>query len=392
MWFGLFPLPWWGYCLFALGVTHVTIVAVTVYLHRHQAHRALELHPAVAHFFRFWLWLTTGMVTAEWVAVHRKHHARCETEEDPHSPQVLGLSRVLWQGAELYRAAAAEDRVLEEFAHGTPNDWMERNLYRRFSMLGIVLMAVIDLALFGVVGITIWAVQMLWIPFWAAGVVNGVGHALGYRNFEPADASTNLVPWGIVVGGEELHNNHHAYPQSARFALRRFELDLGWCYIRVLEVCGLARVKRVAPQVILAEKGEADPATVRAVMRARVHVMAFYAREVVRPILREELAAADARCRRLLRRARRALIREPSLVDSRHRERLEAALARSQRLETVYRYKLALRQVWSGAPRSREAALERLQAWCAQAEATGIHALEDFAARLRGFTVVDPRA
>lgn len=387
MWFGLVPLPWWGYGLCALALTHVTIVAVTVYLHRHQAHRALDLHPAIAHFFRFWLWLTTGMVTAEWVAVHRKHHARCETEDDPHSPQVLGLQSVLWRGAELYRDAARDERTLAEFSHGTPDDWLERNVYARHAVLGVTLMALIDLALFGVVGITIWAVQMLWIPFWAAGVVNGVGHALGYRNYEPPDASTNLVPWGMVIGGEELHNNHHAFPQSARFSLRRFELDLGWCYIRALAALGMARIKRVAPRAVVTDKAEADMETIRAVARARVHVMAFYAREVVLPTLREERGRADAHCRRLYRRARRALVRDPSLVDPKGQARLEQALERSERLATVYRYKMALQELWARTPRSHEAALEQLRGWCAHAEATGIRALEDFAGRLRGFTV-----
>ncbi|WP_435103430.1 DesA family fatty acid desaturase [Arhodomonas sp. AD133] len=392
MWFGLLPLPWWGYILVVLGLTHVTIAAVTLYLHRHQAHRALDLHPLVAHFFRFWLWLTTGMVTAEWVAVHRKHHARCETEEDPHSPQVLGLRRVLLEGAELYRGATADPSIVAEFAHGTPDDWVERNVYRRFNFLGVTLMAVIDVALFGALGISIWAVQMLWIPFWAAGVINGVGHALGYRNFEPADASTNLVPWGAVIGGEELHNNHHAFPSSARFALRPWEFDLGWCYIRALQALGLARVKRVAPSARIQDKPEADLETVRSLVRARVHVMAFYARDVLLPTWRAERANADRGCRRLLRRARRALVRDPALVDESAQARLEQALAQSARLETVYRYKLALQQLWVRAPRSHEALLQQLRQWCAEAEATGIQTLEDFARRLRGFTVVQPAA
>ncbi len=392
MWFGLLPLPWWGYILVVLGLTHVTIAAVTLYLHRHQAHRALDLHPLVAHFFRFWLWLTTGMVTAEWVAVHRKHHARCETEEDPHSPQVLGLRRVLLEGAELYRGATADPAIVAEFGHGTPDDWLERNVYRRFTLLGVTLMAVIDVALFGALGISIWAVQMLWIPFWAAGVINGVGHALGYRNFEPADASTNLLPWAVVIGGEELHNNHHAFPSSARFAIRPWEFDLGWCYIRALQAVGLARVKRVAPSASIQDKPEADLETVRSLVRARVHVMAFYARDVLLPTLRAERAAADRGCRRLLRRARRALLRDPVLVDESAQARLEQALAHSARLETVYRYKIALQQLWARAPRSHEALLQQLRQWCAEAEATGIQTLEDFARRLRGFTVVQPAA
>jgi stearoyl-CoA desaturase (delta-9 desaturase) len=388
MWFGLVELPWWGYVLVTLALTHITIISVTVYLHRHQAHRALDLHPAVAHFFRFWLWLTTAMVTAEWVAVHRKHHARCETEEDPHSPQIAGLKAILLRGAEYYKAAAAEPETLAKFAHGTPDDWIERNLYRRHCNWGPTLMAVIDLALFGVAGITIWAVQMLWIPFWAAGVVNGVGHYFGYRNFEPQDASTNIVPVGVLIGGEELHNNHHAFPSSARFSIRRWEFDLGWSYIRLLQACRLARVKRVAPSAKLVEKHDVDMETVSAIVRARVYVMAFYAREVLVPTLREELAGADRHCRQLLRRARRAMIRDASLVDDRARERIDRALAHSGRLAVVYAYKQQLQSLWNRSHTSHEQLLNGLRQWCAEAEETGIQVLQDFARRLRGFTVV----
>lgn len=388
MWFGLLDLPWWGYVLVTLGLTHVTIISVTVYLHRHQAHRALDLHPAVAHFFRFWLWLTTAMVTAEWVAVHRKHHARVETEEDPHSPRIAGLKSILLRGAEHYKEAASDPRTIAKFSHGTPDDWIERALYARFSVWGPTLMAVIDLALFGVAGITIWAVQMLWIPFWAAGVVNGVGHYFGYRNFEPRDASTNIVPVGLIIGGEELHNNHHAFPSSARFSIRRWEFDLGWTYIRALQAFRLARVKRVAPGARLAEKHDVDMETVSAVVRARVHVMAFYAREVLAPTLREELAGADRHCRQLLRRARRAMIRDASLVDDRAQGRIDLALAQSGRLAVVYEYKQQLQALWGRSYVSHDQLLGGLRQWCAEAEDTGIHALQDFARRLRGFTVV----
>lgn len=388
-WFGLFDLPWWGYVAVVLGLTHITIVSVTLYLHRHQAHRALDLHPAVAHFFRFWLWLTTSMVTAQWVAVHRKHHAKCETEEDPHSPRISGLRAILFEGAEHYERAAADPDTIAKYAHGTPDDWLERNVYSRYSNLGPTLMAVIDLACFGVAGITIWAIQMLWIPFWAAGVVNGVGHALGYRNFEPQDASTNIVPLGLIIGGEELHNNHHAFPSSARFSIRRWEIDAGWGYIRLLQALGLARVKRLAPRAALAEKHDVDMDTVTAVVRARVHVMAFYGREVLMPTLREELAGADRRCRRMLRRARRSMVRDDSLVDDRAQHRIAEALAHSRRLAVVYQYKQRLQALWSRpSPASHDHLLTGLRAWCAEAEASGVHALQDFARRLRGFTVV----
>lgn len=390
MLYGLFELPVWGYVLIALGLTHVTIISVTIYLHRHQAHRGMDLHPAVAHFFRFWLWLTTGMVTSEWVAVHRKHHAKVETEDDPHSPQVRGLHAVLWRGAELYKAAASDPETVATYAHGTPNDWIERHLYRPHSYSGLVLMLLIDLLCFGVVGIIIWAVQMLWIPFWAAGVVNGVGHALGYRNFEPPDASTNIVPLGILIGGEELHNNHHAFPSSAKFSIKSWEFDIGWMYIRLLQSLRLARVKRVAPRAAIQDKPEVDMETVAAVVRARVHVLAIYARQVLLPTLREELQRADVSCQRMLKGARRALLREQSLLDHRAEARLEDALAQSQRLKTVYHFKLRLQRLWSGSNPSHEVLLKGLREWCAQAEVSGIQTLQEFARGLRGFTVIQP--
>lgn len=390
MLYGLFELPVWGYVLVTLALTHVTIVSVTIYLHRHQAHRGMDLHPAVAHFFRFWLWLTTGMVTSEWVAVHRKHHAKVETADDPHSPQVLGLSEVLWRGAELYKAAVDDPRLVRDYAHGTPNDWIERRLYRPHSYSGLVLLLLIDLLCFGVVGLVIWAVQMVWIPFWAAGVVNGVGHALGYRNFEPPDASTNIAPWGILIGGEELHNNHHAFPSSAKFSIKPWELDIGWMYIRCLQYLGLARVKRMAPHPAIQDKADVDMETVAAVVRARVHVLAIYARQVLLPTLREELQRADRSCQRMLKRGRGALLREQSLLDRRAEVRLENALAQSQRLKTVYQYRLRLQRLWSGTNLSHEMLLKGLKEWCAQAELSGIQTLQDFARGLRGFTVIHP--
>lgn len=390
MLYGLFELPVWGYVLITLALTHVTIVSVTIYLHRHQAHRGMDLHPAVAHFFRFWLWLTTGMVTSEWVAVHRKHHAKVETADDPHSPQVLGLNEVLWRGAELYKAAVSDPRLVADYAHGTPNDWIERHLYRPHSYSGLVLLLFIDLLCFGVVGLVVWAVQMLWVPFWAAGVINGVGHALGYRNFEPADASTNIIPLGVLIGGEELHNNHHAFPSSAKFASKPWEFDIGWMYIRLLQYFGLARVKRMAPHPAIQDKADVDMETVAAVVRARVHVLAIYARQVLLPTLREELRRADASCQRMLKRGRRALLREQSLLDRQAEVRLEKALAQSQRLKTVYQFRLRLQRLWSGSNLSHEMLLKGLREWCAQAERSGIQTLQEFARGLRGFTVVHP--
>jgi stearoyl-CoA desaturase (Delta-9 desaturase) len=282
--------------VYGLVLVHLTIMAVTLYLHRDQTHRAVDLHPAVRHAFRAWLWLTTGMITREWVAVHRKHHARCETEEDPHSPQVLGLRRVLLQGAELYRAEAANPETVEKFGRGAPDDWIERNLYQRFPILGVALMLVINLTLLGVGGLSVWALQMIAIPFFAAGVVNGLGHYWGYRNFECQDAATNVSPVGLLLGGEELHNNHHAFPSSAKFSLRRWEFDLGWAWIRTLSTLRLARVRRVAPKPMLAEdaRGSLDLETVRAVIMNRYYVLRDYSRIVMLPAIRQEARAPSA--------------------------------------------------------------------------------------------------
>jgi stearoyl-CoA desaturase (delta-9 desaturase) len=371
-----------------LVLTHVTIASVTIYLHRHQAHRALELHAVIGHFFRFWLWMTTGMVTREWVAIHRKHHAKCETPEDPHSPQVLGIHKVLWQGAELYRQESAKPETLEHYGHLTPDDWLERHVYARFPWLGITLMLMLDLVLFGIPGLVLYAVQMVWIPFWAAGVINGIGHWWGYRNFESPDAARNITPVAIIIGGEELHANHHAFPASARFSSKWWEFDLGWFYIRLLSWMGLARVKKVAPRpLILAGKDIIDMDTVRAVVVNRMHVMANYAREVIRPVLRQERRQCDDSCRRLLRRARSLLTRDASLINERARGRLEQILARFNDLKIVYQYRQQLQSIWARKAISQENLIKALQDWCQQAEATGIAALQDFSRRLRGYSL-----
>jgi len=375
--------------LTGLVLTQVTIASVTIYLHRHQAHRALDLHPVIAHFFRFWLWMTTGMVTREWVAIHRKHHAKCETPEDPHSPQVLGIGKVMWQGSELYREEAGKRDTLEDYGHMTPDDWLERHVYTPFPYIGVSLMMLIDIALFGMAGLALWAVQMMWIPFWAAGVINGIGHYWGYRNYETTDAARNILPWGLIVGGEELHSNHHAFPASARFSSKWWEFDLGWAYIRVLSLLGLAKVRRVAPQraVVLDEKDTVDLETVRAVVRSRMYVMASYAREVIRPVLRQQRKHCDSSCKQALRRARGLLTRDTALVNGRARERLDQILTRFNDLKIVYQYRLKLQSVWSGKSTGQESLRESLQEWCQQAEATGIAALQEFSRHLRGYSL-----
>ncbi len=382
---GALDLSWWQVLLYTLVTTHITIAAVTIFLHRSQAHRSVDLGPVPSHFFRFWLWLGTGMVTREWVAIHRKHHAKCETEDDPHSPQTRGLDTVMWRGAELYRAESANAETIAKFGHGTPQDWMERNVYGRYSALGVSLMLLLDLALFGALGATVWAVQMLWIPFWAAGVVNGIGHYWGYRNFEATDASTNLVPWGLVIGGEELHNNHHTYPTSAKFSVKRYEFDIGWAYIRLMQAVGWAKVKKTPPKLRLGEvRPVADEKTLEAVIAHRYEMMAGYARSV-RRACREELAALKARQAdaSVLRAARRWLHRDAEKVPARAREHIALARQAHPVLDKMVAMREELRQLWLNTSRTREQLTADLQAWCQRAEDSGVAALRDFSLRLR---------
>ena len=374
--------------LYTLVMTHITIVAVTVYLHRYSAHRALEMNGVLKHFFRFWLWMTTGMLTKEWTAVHRKHHADCETEEDPHSPQIFGLNKVLFEGAELYGVTAAKPEVLDRFGKGTPDDWVEHRVYSKYKILGIALMMIIDLLLFGVIGLTVWAVQMLWIPFFAAGVINGIGHYWGYRNFECPDAARNLVPWGILIGGEELHNNHHTYPNSAKLSAKPWEFDIGWMWITLFKMLGLAHPLSTGPVVQkVAGKESIDKDTVWAVLNDRFRVMANYADRVVSPIVELEVQRADAATRGLLKRAKLLLTREETLVDDAGRNDISRAVTVSPVLKTVYDLKLQLQHVWSKRGGDAEVLLREFKQWCVDAESTGIQTLHDFVTDLKSYTV-----
>ena len=373
--------------LVTLLLTHITIASVTIFLHRHQSHHSLDLHPIVSHFFRFWLWLTTGMVTRQWVAIHRKHHAKCETSEDPHSPQVLGIKKVLLEGSELYRTEADNQETLEKYGKGTPDDWLERTIYSRFPYLGITLMLFTNVLLFGVIGITVFAIQMLWIPIFAAGVINGIGHYWGYRNFEPSDASRNISPWGILIGGEELHNNHHAYPSSARLSNKWWEFDLGWFYIRLMSLLGLAHVKKIAPKIqFKTDKNVIDIETVRAVIHNRFHIVKLYGRKVIRPVLRKERQLANEYCRALYRRARKLMTREDIRLDHKAIATIKEATSQSQTLATVYEFKQQLKELWANTAQNHTKRVQRLQKWCAEAEQTGIDVLQEFAAYLRGYT------
>ena len=382
---GLWNLAWWQIVLYTLATTHITIAAVTIFLHRAQAHRALDLHAIPSHFFRFWLWIGTGMVTKEWVAIHRKHHAKCETVEDPHSPQTRGLDTVMWRGAELYRAESKNMETIKKFGHGTPDDWMERNVYTRYGWQGVGLMLILDLALFGALGAAVWAVQMLWIPFWAAGVVNGVGHYWGYRNFEAQDASTNLSPWGIIIGGEELHNNHHTYPTSAKFSVKPYEFDIGCVYISLMKKIGWATVKKVPPKLQLGDvKPVADEKTLEALIANRYEVMAGYARGV-RQACRDEIAALQARQTdvSVLKAAKRWLHRDAEKVPAGALPQLAQARAASPTLDKMVTMREELRQLWLNTSQSREQLTADLQAWCRRAEESGVAALREFSIRLR---------
>jgi stearoyl-CoA desaturase (delta-9 desaturase) len=384
---GVLDLPWWGYVVVVLATTHVTIAAVTIFLHRHQAHRALDLHPIASHFFRFWLWLTTGMVTKEWAAIHRKHHAKCETSDDPHSPQVYGIRKLLLEGTELYRAESKNGETLERYGHGTPDDWLERHVYAKHSAAGVTLLLLVQLGLFGPIAATMWAVQMMWIPFLAAGVINGIGHYWGYRNFQSADASTNIMPWGILIGGEELHNNHHAYATSAKLSNKWYEFDIGWLYIRILSAFGLAHIKKIAPRVkkLSAAKSSCDDELLQAVITHRYDVLQRYA-AALKGTWRAELRVLRAKAAHGAEEWRRLkgwLHRDASDLPEPERARLSETVQSSRVLTTVHSMREELTQIWSRSTASRDQLVRQLDDWCKRAEASGIHALEQFSHRLR---------
>jgi stearoyl-CoA desaturase (delta-9 desaturase) len=378
----------WQVLIYTLVVTHITIAGVTIYLHRCQAHRALELHAIPSHFFRFWMWLTTGMVTKEWAAIHRKHHAKCETPEDPHSPVTRGIKKVLLEGSEMYRAEAKNMETMEKYGHGTPDDWIEHNLYTKYSWQGVGLMMIINVSLFGVIGVSVWATQMIWIPIMAAGIINGIGHYWGYRNYECNDAATNIFPWGILIGGEELHNNHHTFGTSAKLSSKWYEFDIGWMYIRILEIMHLARVKKVAPAPKFdREKLIADFETLQSVISNRYDVMAKYAKSLKQTWYDEaghlkEKAKLESS---FLKSAKKLLQREPAKLESTQKQQLLELFRHSKALQTMHEMRTELAAIWDRSHSSREQLLQQLQDWCARAEASGIKSLSDFSFRLRSY-------
>lgn len=389
--YGLLNLSFWGYVLAIFILVQITMMSVTLYLHRDAAHRSLDLNPVLRHFFRFWIFCTSGMLTREWVAVHRKHHAFCETEDDPHSPQIYGLKKVLLEGAELYRDEKNKPETIEKYGRGCPDDWIEKNVYEKRPYAGIILLVVSYLFFFGAPGIILIAIQMAAMPLFAAGVINGLGHHTGYRNFECDDAATNISPWGLFCGGEELHNNHHAFPTSAKFSIRPWEFDIGWMYITIFRTLGLARVKKVAPKPLREESpGPLDIETLRAIIVNRMHVLRDYTRQVTLPVLKVERAQAmvESQSARLWKRAKRLVVRQPALLDAAAQARLKALLAESNALETVHQFRLRLQELWSGAQNvSNEKLLASLKQWCHEAEQSGINALQDFAQTLRGYAM-----
>lgn len=392
--FGLFPLSFWGYVLVTLVMTHFTVLGVTIFLHRNQAHRSVELHPIVSHFFRFWLWLTTGMITKEWVAIHRKHHANVETSGDPHSPKMAGIKKVLFEGTELYRKAAKDKQILEQYGHGTPDDVIERNVYERYQTLGIISMLVIDLVCFGLPGLSIWAIQMMWIPFFAAGVINGIGHYWGYRNFETSDASRNILPWGVLLCGEELHNNHHAFASSAKFSSKWWEFDISWFYIKILSALGLAHVKKLPPKLLtrLDSTTTVDAQTLQVLLLGRLEILSQYQRNVIRPALKLAKQEVDEQTRPLFKRASKLFIRDKELLSEPAVMQLQKLLQTKDYLKLIYQFGEQLKNVWDGKQGSQSERLQILQQWCKKAETSGIRYLEDFVTELKQLTVVQVAA
>lgn len=380
---GYLDWSWWQITLFTLSATHITIASVTIFLHRCQAHRALDLHPIASHFFRLWLWLTTGMVTKEWASIHRKHHAKCETVEDPHSPQILGIGTVLSRGAELYKKEAKNLETLEKYGHGTPDDWLERNICSKFSWQGVAIMFIIDVFLFGAIGLTVWAVQMLWIPITAAGVINGIGHYWGYRNFDCEDASTNIFPWGILIGGEELHNNHHTFATSAKLSNKWYEFDIGWLYIQIMSAVGLATVKKTPPKPALSNLRPADQNTLEAIIANRYEIMARYSK-TLRNFFNNEVQHMQVLAAHLSD-ARIWLSKEESRLTEEEKTKLEELMASNAQLRKMIEMRRDLQAIWGRSSATREQLVFQLHLWCQRAEDSGLASLREFSLRLRRY-------
>ncbi len=386
---GVTNLSWWEHVLVALGLTHMTIISVTIYLHRYSAHRSLNLNPVIAHFFRFWLWLTTGMSTKGWTATHRKHHAKCEGPEDPHSPKIFGIKKVFFEGSELYRRESVNKSTLEKYGHGTPNDWIEKNIYTPRSTWGVSLMLIINLGLFGPVGLSIWAVQMLWIPITAAGVINGIGHYWGYRNFQTEDASTNIIPWGILIGGEELHNNHHAHATSACLSSKWYEFDIGWMYIRILCFMKLASVRKLAPKVTLQPTENAcNVNTLRSVILHRYDVLARFTQSIKITFNEERNKLVNNDSCKICdwNQFKNWLHGDLNQLEENERVTFQNLLNNSSILKTLYVMRLDLSKLWKQSTLTKEQLIEELEEWCKKADRSGIIPLTNFSKVLRSYS------
>lgn len=387
--FGILNLNFLGYVIATLIIMQITIASVTLYLHRYQTHRAIEMHPIISHFFRFWLWLTTGMITGEWVAIHRKHHALVEEEGDPHSPMIFGIKKVLFDGVDLYRKAARDRKSIEQYNQGTPTDWLERNIYSGFPKCGVITLLFIDLFLFGIPGLTIWGLQMITIPLFAAGIINGVGHYFGYRNYEVSDNSRNIVPLAFLLGGEELHNNHHACASSAKFSNKWWEFDIGWLYISVLKLFGLVKVKKLAPKLAVnPNKAQIDLDTLTAIVTNRFQVFSNYTTEVIIPVLRQEKKRADNVGGRLLRNAKKILKRNHADLSQSAKDYLSTLFDKCTTLSIVYDYRNRLQALWNVRNVTQAELLESLREWCRAAEATKVEVLQEFSRKLRCYVPV----
>jgi len=381
--YGLLDLSFWQYVGLTVVSFCISMMSITLYLHRDQAHRAIDLHPILKNFFRAWLWVNSGTQTDEWVAVHRKHHAMCEREGDPHSPVVFGIRKVLLEGAELYRAEAANQETVKKYSRGTPQDWIEHTVYKRFPNGGVWLLIIGSLFFLGAPGIIYLGIQLISMPVMAAGIINGLGHHWGYRNFECDDVSTNLTPMAVVIGGEELHNNHHAFPTSAKFSVQPWEFDIGWMYICIFRALGLCEVRRVAPKPWGSSSRQVDLQTLQAVLVNRMHVLRDYTQSVTLPVLKTERLASQGND--MLARARKLFVVRPAKLDDVSLGRLTDMLENNQTLKRVYELREQLTQIWEEANVSNEQLVEQLKQWCSDAESSGIQALEEFSARLRAF-------
>ena len=381
---GVLGWSFWGLVAYVLVMTHITIASVTIYLHRHQAHRSLDLHPIPAHFFRFWLWITTGMVTKEWAAIHRKHHAKCETEIDPHSPQVLGIHTVLWRGADLYKLEVNNQETMQKYGHGTPDDWMEHKVYSKYRWQGVAIMMIVNLILFGAIGGFIWAIQMMWIPFTAAGIINGIGHFWGYRNYDCEDASRNIIPLGLIIGGEELHNNHHTFATSAKLSSRWYELDIGWVYICLLQSVGLAQVKKTIPKVRVNKTQPINEDLVRAVIKHRYEIMAQYSK-TLQLAFKEEVKTMRILAKEFADN-HHWLCKDENKLSISQRNRLESLMLTNERIRHLIEMRRELTQIWARSTSTREQLLEQLSTWFSKAEDSNYNFLQLFSQRLKTFS------